>query len=148
KGLALATLLLDGGKGAFVVLVAKAMLGADATLIALIAGFGAVLGHNFPVWLKGKGGKGVATTMGVMLAAAPGVGAVGIVTWGLMAVLFRISSLAALVALAVAPLYAFTRGYQVEAIVFTFLGILGWCRHRQNIQRLLKGEAPRLGATS
>ncbi len=146
KWLALATLLLDGGKGAFVVIVVKALAGEEAIALALLAGIGAVIGHNFPVWLKFKGGKGVATTMGLMLAAAPLVGLLAILTWGLMAALFRLSSLAALVALGLAPVYAFVLGRKEEAIAFAALGLLGWVRHHANIKRLLKGEEPRIGA--
>ena len=144
KWLALGTLLLDGGKGAFVVLVIKALM--DNDVLALVGGIGAVLGHNFPVWLKGKGGKGVATTLGLMLAAAPLVGLLACVTWAVMAAIFRISSLAALIALLLAPIYAFALGHHTEAVAFAALGILGWVRHRANIQRLLKGEEPRIGA--
>ncbi len=144
KWLALATLLLDGGKGAAVVFVIKGMM--DNDILALIGGIGAVVGHNFPVWLKGKGGKGVATTLGVMLAAAPMVGLLACVTWAVTAAIFRISSLAALVALLLAPIYAFALGHHEQAVAFAALGILGWVRHRANIQRLLKGEEPRIGA--
>ena len=145
KGLALATLLLDGGKGAIAVLIAAALTG-DPT-IPLIAGVAAVLGHNFPVWLKFKGGKGVATTLGMMLAAAPIVGAAACITWALVAALFRYSSLAALVALALAPLYAelVVHDHKV-ALAFLILAALGWIRHRANLARLKKGEEPKIGA--
>lgn len=145
KGLALATLLLDGGKGALAVLLVKALIGMDATLLALVAGTAAVIGHNFPVWLKFKGGKGVATTLGLMIAAMPIVGLMAILTWMAMAAIFRISSLAALIALALAPVYAFLLGRPHEAIAFLILGILGWIRHEANLRRLLKGEEPRIG---
>lgn len=145
KGLALATLLLDGGKGAIAVLIATALT-RDPT-VPLIAGVAAVLGHNFPVWLKFKGGKGVATTLGMMLAAAPVVGAAACLTWALVAALFRYSSLAALVALALAPLYAelVVHDHRV-ALAFLALAALGWFRHRANLARLKKAQEPKIGA--
>lgn len=144
KGLALATLLLDGGKGAIVVVALKLLT--DDPLVPLIGGFGAILGHNFPVWLKFKGGKGVATTLGVMIAAAPVIGIMACATWIIVAALTRISSLSALVALALAPVYAYFFGFPYEAIDFAALGVLGWIRHASNLRRLLKGEEPRIGA--
>ncbi len=144
KGLAAATLILDGGKGAMVVVALKFLT--DDPLLPLIGGLGAIFGHNFPVWLKFKGGKGVATTFGVMLAAAPLVGVMACVTWIVIALLFRISSLSALVALALAPVYAFFLGYPIESAMFAVLGILGWARHAANLRRLLRGEEPRIGA--
>ncbi len=145
KGLALATLLLDGGKGAVAVLLAKLLI--DAESVYLIAGVAAVLGHNFPVWLKFKGGKGVATTLGTMLAAAPLVGVAACLTWAVVAALFRYSSLAALIALALAPLYAelLVQDHWV-ALAFLALAILGWIRHRANLARLKRGEEPKIGA--
>lgn len=144
KGLAAATLLLDGGKGALVVVALKLLT--DDPFIPLLGGFGAILGHNFPVWLKFKGGKGVATTFGVMIAAAPVIGVMACATWIIVAFLARISSLSALVALALAPIYAYFFGYPAEAIVFAALGVLGWVRHASNLRRLLRGEEPRIGA--
>ena len=123
RDLALLTLLGDGGKGAVAVLLAwLATLGGTdeqrAVLSALAAG-AAFLGHLFPVWLGFKGGKGVATFFGIMLAAAWPVGLLAGATWLIIAFLFRMSSLAALVAVV---------------------------RHAENIRRLLKGEEPRIGA--
>jgi glycerol-3-phosphate acyltransferase PlsY len=146
KGLALATLILDSGKSAMAVLLVKALVGTDATLLALITGTAAVLGHNFPVWLKFKGGKGVATTVGLVLATAPIIGIMAILTWLVVAVIFRISSLAALVGLALAPVYALLLARPYEAVAFLILGVLGWVRHSANLRRLLKGEEPRIGA--
>ena len=148
KGLALGTLILDGGKGALAVLVVRALLGHEAVPLALAAGGAAVLGHNFPVWLRFKGGKGVATTLGLMIAAAPVVGIMACLTWLTVAVIFRISSLAALVALALAPAFALMTGRFAEAITFAALGLLGWVRHGANLRRLLKGQEPRIGAKS
>jgi len=146
KGLALATLLLDGVKGMVAVLLVLAFAGMDAMPLALVAGCAAVVGHNFPVWLRFKGGKGVATTMGLMLAAAPVVGVMAILTWGAVAYIYRISSLAALVALAVAPFYAALLGHPQQAIAFGALGVLVWARHSANLRRLWKGQEPRIGA--
>jgi glycerol-3-phosphate acyltransferase PlsY len=144
KLLALATLLLDGGKGTAAVLIVHAF--SDEALLGLVTGVAAVLGHNFPVWLKFKGGKGVATTFGMMLGAAPLVGLLACVTWAAVAAIFRFSSLAALAALALAPVYAYTLSTPAVSGVFALLGILGWVRHRANLQRLIKGEEPRIGA--
>jgi acyl phosphate:glycerol-3-phosphate acyltransferase len=145
KGLALATLLLDGGKGAIAALLAGALADHDAMLVA---GFAAVLGHNFPVWLGFKGGKGVATTIGTLIAAAWPVGLAACVTWLVMAKVFRISSLAALTALAAAPLYAWVMVGPETALMAAGLAVLGFIRHKANILRLLKGEEPRIGAKS
>jgi len=141
KGLALATLLLDGGKGAIAALAALALAGRDAMLIA---GLAAVLGHNFPVWLRFKGGKGVATTLGTLIACAWPVGLAAVATWLATAALFRISSLAALAALALAPAYALLVDGKT-ALMALGLAILGFIRHEANIRRLLKGEEPRIG---
>ncbi len=145
KGLALATLLLDGGKGAIAVLLARFAVGEESAY--LIAGVAAVLGHNFPVWLKFKGGKGVATTLGTMLAVAPYVGIATCLTWLGVALIFRYSSLAALIALALAPLYAelMVHDHWV-ALAFLALAVLGWIRHRANLARLKRGEEPKIGA--
>lgn len=142
KGLALATFLLDGGKGAIAALLALFLLGHDPMLVAA---FTAVLGHNFPIWLKFKGGKGVATTFGTLMAAAWPVAACGFVTWMLVAFLFRISSLAALVALALAPVYAWFLAGPSTAAMVAGLSVLGIARHHANIRRLLKGEEPKIG---
>jgi len=142
KGLALATLLLDGGKGAIAVLIARFVIGDDAVPLA---GFAAVLGHNFPVWLGFKGGKGVATTLGTLMAASWPVGVACCVTWMLVAALFRISSLSALVALAASPIFAFYASGTDMALMAAGMALLGFIRHHQNIRRLLKGEEPKIG---
>jgi glycerol-3-phosphate acyltransferase PlsY len=145
KDLAFATMILDGGKGAIAVLLVKAFVGMEAVDLALVAGTAAVFGHNFPVWLKFKGGKGVATTLGLIIAALPIVGGMAILTWLATAAIFRISSLSGLVTFATAPLYALLLGRVHEAVAFAVLGVLGWIRHAANIKRLLKGEEPRIG---
>ena len=143
KGLALATLLLDGGKGAFAVLLIAVMVSPRA---GLLAGVAAVVGHNFPVWLRFKGGKGMATTLGTMLAALPIAGALSCVSWAITFAIFRFSSLAALVALALGPVFALALGDRPAALAFLFLAVLGWIRHRANIRRLIRGEEPKIGA--
>ena len=144
KGLAAATLILDGAKGAAAALAAWGVWGPDA---GLAAGFAAVLGHNFPVWLGFKGGKGVATTLGTLMALAWPVGLLACLTWALVAALFRISSLAALVALALTPLSAWLidPGRPQLAATAAGLAVLGFIRHHANIRRLLSGTEPRIG---
>ena len=152
RDLAAITLLGDGGKGAVAVLVAwlatrDSPLPAQASLTA-IAGGAAFLGHLFPVWLRFKGGKGVATFFGTLLAAAWPVGLLAGATWLLMALVFRISSLAALTAVALAPVYVFMVGRPTPiAYLALFMAILIYVRHTPNIRRLLKGEEPRIGAS-
>ncbi|MBP5856903.1 glycerol-3-phosphate 1-O-acyltransferase PlsY [Marivibrio halodurans] len=144
KGLAAAVLILDAGKGAVAVLSVGALL-IPAHDAAVLAGVAAVLGHNFPVWLGYKGGKGVATTLGTLTAIAWPVGLGACATWLVVAALFRYSSLAALVSLAAAPVYALLLDQQVVAAAAGLLAVLAWARHHQNIARLLKGEESRIG---
>ena len=141
KKLALATLLLDGGKGAAAALIAAQF----DPLLAVIAGGAALLGHLFPVWLGFKGGKGVATTIGTLLAVNWMVGIAVCLTWLAVAFGFRISSLAALVAVALSPLYAYVLGTPAQIVLAAFAALLVWIRHRENISRLLKGTEPRIG---
>ena len=151
KDLAAITLLGDGGKGAVAVLIAW-LATRDSTkdvqaLLTSIAAASAFLGHLFPVWLKFKGGKGVATFFGTLLAAAWPVGIAAGATWIVMAFLFRISSLAALTAVALAPIYAafvFDRPLPIAWLAL-FMAVLIYFRHAENIRRLLKGEEPRIG---
>lgn len=143
KALAAVTLLLDGGKGAAAVLLAG-IWGPDMQLAAAL---GAVLGHMFPVWLAFRGGKGVATALGVLLAIAWPVGAAACATWVAVALLLRYSSLSALVALAAAPLYAwlFRRDLQLVELC-VILAVLIWIRHHANIRRLVTGHEPKIGS--
>jgi glycerol-3-phosphate acyltransferase PlsY len=141
KDLALVTLLLDAGKGAVAVLLAR-MVSEDLTVIA---GGAAILGHLFPVWLKFKGGKGVATTLGTLIAANWMVGIGACIVWFVMAVLFRYSSLSALIAVASAPFIALWAGTHPQAWLAAFAAVLVWFRHHENIRRLLKGEEPKIG---
>ena len=142
KKLAAATLLLDGGKGAAAVLLAGAFAGEAA---ALAAAGGAMLGHSFPVWLGFKGGKGVATALGILLAAAWPVGVATALVWLVAAYVFRISSLAALVAAGLSPLIAWALAGGALALAALFIAALIFWRHSANIRRLLKGEEPRIG---
>ena len=141
KGLAAATLLLDALKGAVAVLIA-AQLG---ELAAVGAAAGAVLGHMFPVWLSFKGGKGMATTIGVMWGLSWPVGAVACAAWLVFAAIFRYSSLATLLAALVAAIAAWFLADPRAAILLTLLVPLVWARHHQNIDRLLKGTEPKIG---
>jgi glycerol-3-phosphate acyltransferase PlsY len=152
RDLALLTVLGDGGKGAVAVLIAwLATRGASdhaQAVLTCLAGGAAFLGHLFPVWLKFKGGKGVATFFGTLLAAAWPVGIVSGAAWILMAALFRISSLAGMTAAAVAPLAAYFLFHRPEAAVLAaFMAVLIYIRHAANIRRLLKGEEPRIGGS-
>ena len=145
KDLAAATLLLDAGKGAVAVLIAGELGGPDT---ALVAGLGAVLGHLFPVWLKFRGGKGMATTLGVFWALAWPVGLAACLTWLVIAALLRYSSLASLVAAATAPIYAWVFMADLQLVQMTLvLAILVWLRHHANIRRLFKGEESKIGGT-
>jgi len=152
KDLALATLLLDAGKGAAAFLIAQALF-PGVPAIAAVAGGAAFLGHLFPVWLGFKGGKGVATFMGLLLAAAWPLGLMAIATWLIVAVLFRMSSFAALVAALASPLLALLplplAGLPASGPVLALAlasAILIWLRHHENIARILKGTEPRIGA--
>jgi glycerol-3-phosphate acyltransferase PlsY len=140
KPLALAVLLLDSGKGAIAVLIA-AHWGENA---ALAAGLGAVLGHLFPVWLRFKGGKGVATTFGTLLALAWPVGLIACGLWLLTALIFRMSSAAALTAIAATPIAAYFLDGMSLAATALLLAALVWFKHAANIERLLKGTEPRI----
>ena len=142
KGAALATLLLDGGKGAVAVLVARAIAGEPA---ALFAALGAFLGHLFPVWLGFRGGKGVASFLGIMLALAWPAGIAACLTWLAVAAVFRVSSLAALVAAASAPLWLAAFGRSDAVWLAVALALLVFVRHHANIRRLLAGTEPRIG---
>ncbi len=145
KDLALITLLGDGGKGALAVLLAHFIM--HDQICEALAGGAAFVGHLFPVWLKFKGGKGVATFFGVLLAAAWPVGLAAGATWLLMAYLFRYSSLAALTAAALAPLFTFVLHDGRPVIILSlFMAILVFIRHRENIRRLMSGDEPRIGA--
>ncbi len=142
KGAAAATLLLDGAKGAVAVLLARAISGEDAAQLAALMAF---LGHCYPVWLGFKGGKGVATFLGLMLALAWPVGLACCLTWLVTALIVRISSFAAIVAAASSTIWMFFLG-QGEMVVLGFvLMLLIFWRHRANIARLKAGTEPKIG---
>ena len=145
KGAALATLLLDGGKGALAVLLARAVAPEDA---AQLAGFAAFLGHCFPVWLGFKGGKGVATFLGLLLAVAWPVGLAACATWAATAAASRISSLSALAAAVLSPLWAALLGRGEVVALAIALALLILLRHHANIARLVAGTEPRIGRRS
>jgi len=144
KGLAVATLLLDALKGVAAVLIAHQV----GQLAAVGAAAGAVLGHMFPVWLSFKGGKGMATTLGVMWGLAWPVGAIACAAWLLFAAIFRYSSLATLLSVVVAAIAAWFLTDPRVAILLTLLVPLVWVRHHANIRRLLKGTEPKIGQRS
>ena len=142
KGLAALTLLLDGLKGTVAVLIAG-LYGAD---LAIIAGFFAFIGHLFPVWLGFKGGKGVATYIGVLAGLMWKVALVFAAVWIAVALLLRYSSLAALVAAVVVPLTLLFMGYQDFAVVFAVMSVIVFIKHRANISRLMAGTESRIGS--
>jgi len=142
KWAAAATLICDGAKGAAAVLLARHFIFYD---LEGLAGLGAVLGHLFPIWLRFKGGKGVATFLGVCFGLYWPVGAIVAATWLGAALIWRISSLSALIAISLSSAYFLLfhqEGYAVLALVLSVLIIV---MHRANIRRLLKGEEPRIG---
>ncbi len=146
RDLALITLLADAGKAMLAVVILHWKFGEEA---GAVAGAAAFAGHLFPVWLRFKGGKGVATFFGVMLVLNPYVGIIACALWILTAAIFKISSLAALVAVALTPLVMLALG-QPPAFLFAalFMGVLIYVRHDANIRRLLAGQEPRIGAKS
>jgi glycerol-3-phosphate acyltransferase PlsY len=143
KWAAAATLISDAAKGAAAVLLARHLLPPGAEVIAAA---GAVLGHIFPVWLKFKGGKGVATFLGVSIALAWMAGLAVAATWLLMAIGFRVSSLSALIAVALAPFFFWLTGHGAYAPVTALLALLVIVMHHANIRRLLNGTEPRIGS--
>ena len=153
KGLAALTLLLDGAKGTAAVVLASQLAGPDA---ALMAGHGAVLGHLFPAWLGFRGGKGVATGLGVLLGLDWRIGLCACLVWLAMAAIFRRSSLSSLSAFAAAPILALylpllwapggeAIGDRQLAIFAAIIAALIWLKHHENIRRLLSGNEPKIG---
>ena len=145
KGLAAATLLCDMLKGTLAVLLTRYVLG---DTVAIAAAVGAFLGHVFPVWLGFRGGKGVATYIGVLLGIAWPAAVVFCVVWLAVAAATRYSSLAALTASLAAPAYLWWQGDITDAWVFLLLSILLWIMHRANIERLLQGTESRIGRSA
>ena len=145
KDLALATLVLDSGKGALAVVLIGFLSGWQ-TLPMALAGAAAFLGHCFPVWLRFKGGKGVATFLGTLLALKWWAGLVACAIWLAAALLFRMSSLSALIAAAVIPIVLLIAGHTILAGAVGFMTVLVFIRHRDNISRILSGREPKIGA--
>ncbi len=142
KLLAFLTLILDASKGAVAAIVFL-QFGHEP---GLIAGGAAVLGHNFPIWLKFKGGKGVATTLGMLIAVSWPVGVLSCAAWLLTAGTFRYSSLASMVSLAVAPFFAhWFVGDQLLTWIAGGLAVIALVRHKENIKRLVKGQETKIG---
>lgn len=142
KPAALLTLILDVGKGAFAVVVARWLIGDVA---GLIAGAGAFIGHCYPLYLGFKGGKGVATFLGTILALTWPVGLLVCATWMVTAVATRISSLSALVAAAMSPVWALLLGLPWTALTMGVMALFIFLRHRANILRLRAGTEPKIG---
>ena len=145
KGLAAATLLCDALKGPAAVLLVRHFVSDNA---ALVAGFGAFLGHLFPVWLKFKGGKGVATYIGLLIGVAWPAALIFCGIWLVVALASRYSSLSALVASALTPGALFLLGMQAPAALFLLLTVLLWIMHRANIARLMSGTEGKIGASA
>ncbi len=145
KKAAVLTLLFDAGKGAVVVLLARALAGEDAAQIAALAAF---IGHCFPIWLGFRGGKGVATYIGIVLALAWPVGLAVCATWLVVAAVLRYSSLAALLAAGMGPVWASLLGYGNIFFLGVTLALLIYLRHWGNIQRLRAGSETKIGAKS
>lgn len=143
RWVAAATLIADGAKGAVAVLIARYVAG---DTMAVLAGTAAFVGHIFPVWLGFKGGKGVATFLGLTLALSFPIGLAACATWLVTAAVTRISSLSALVAAALAPVYFWFADYWLIIPFAVFYAALIFIRHKDNIQRILAGEEPGIGA--
>lgn len=141
KKLAAATLLLDALKGTAAAAIASHW-GVEA---GIAAGFAAFIGHLYPVWLGFKGGKGVATYIGVLLGLAPPMVLAFAVIWLGMAKISRYSSLSALVATAIIPVLLYAVGNEKVALLFAAMTIISWVKHRANIQRLLAGTESKIG---
>ena len=140
KNIAIATLILDCGKGGVTVIVAQSH-GLD---LAVISGVCSVVGHIFPIWLKFRGGKGVATVLGVLLAIAWQVGLTAVVTWLIIAAIFRYSSLAAILALTLSTVYAWYLPDTNISIMTTLISGLSILRHKENMWRLIKGNESKI----
>ena len=143
KGLAAATLLLDGLKGAVAVWIGASLLPNEG---ALIGGVAAFIGHCYPIWLRFKGGKGVATMLGIALALSWIVGLIFAGIWLAMLALVRISSVSGMTAALSAPIAAYLLGMENASIALAIMALIVLWRHRSNIARLMRGEEPRVGA--
>lgn len=144
RPLALATLLLDGGKGALAVLLISHLFDNH---MGQAAGFAAVMGHIYPIWLRFKGGKGVATAAGTFFAYDLTFGVSMAVVWLSVALAFRYSSLASLVSLVAAPIlyYLISGGDMTASMYCLLISLMSISRHKENVQRLAIGQEPRIG---
>ena len=142
KKVAALTLVCDALKGTIPALLMGWLYGPQA---AVLAGLAAFFGHLFPMWLGFKGGKGVATNIGVLFGLFWPLGLIFLAVWIAMAVIFRISSLSALTASLLSPLWAYVLGRSDLMLPAAIMGLAIWITHRANIARLLKGEEPRIG---
>ncbi|MDK4703817.1 glycerol-3-phosphate 1-O-acyltransferase PlsY [Rhizobium sp. CNPSo 4062] len=143
KGLAAATLLLDAFKGTAAVLITAHFFGEDA---GVLAGFAAFIGHIFPVWIGFKGGKGVATYLGILLGLAPLMALIFAIVWLAIAFTTRYSSLSALVATLAIPVVLWILGADKIAAVMALMTVISWYKHRANIARLTAGTEGKIGA--
>jgi glycerol-3-phosphate acyltransferase PlsY len=142
RAAALATFLLDAGKGALAVLIARWAVGEDA---AQVAGLAAFLGHCFPIWLDFKGGKGVATLLGMLAALSWPVGLSAAATWLVVAAVFRYSSVAGMTAASFAPVWAFMLGRGEVVFLGILLSLIVYARHAGNLARIRAGTEPKIG---
>jgi len=150
KALAAATLACDMLKGTAAVLIAARFMHYEwpftAGLGSMIAGLGAFIGHIFPVWLKFKGGKGVATFLGVLLGLVWQAALAAAAVWIIVAVLSRYSSLSALAATAASPVILYFLGYPPVAVLFLIITVIVWWKHSENISRLISGKESKIGS--
>lgn len=146
KGLAASTLLLDVAKGYLAVTLAP-LLGGDPNATMPLAAFGAFVGHCYPIWLKFRGGKGVATLLGIALAFGWIFALVFALVWLAMFAMFRISSLGGMAAALALPGVAMWQGNATQTYLFAGLAVLVLWKHRSNIGRLMRGEEPKVGAS-
>lgn len=141
RGAAALTLFFDAMKGAAAVSIVRLFMDQDA---ALFAALGAFLGHLYPIWLRFKGGKGVAVSLGILLSLFWPAGLLAFATWLAVVAVYRISSLAALVAAVMTPIYLLLFGRVHEAVLALVLAMLVFVVHSANIRRLLRGDEPRI----
>ena len=155
KDLALLTVILDAAKAGLAAFIAEKVVNSSDVIIfdlytqknlvaGLIAGTFGVLGHNFPIWLKFKGGKGVASTFGFLVATAPQVALLALITWLVVAIISKYSSLSALTAAILTPIYAFFLTEPIYCIFYTAIACLVICRHHANIKRLFLGQESKI----
>lgn len=143
KGIGALVLLLDALKGVAAVLIGRHYFGAGAEIFAAI---GALLGHLYPVWLKFRGGKGVATLFGILFTLDWRIGAIAAATWILLFLVTRISSVGGLAAVASAPISAYFLGRSEYVPLLLGITLLVWWKHRANLARILSGNEPRFGS--